>query len=80
LVFGASTRREKGEDRVVELLLALRDSQTISLRVPSHVEVGARRPPGSEEPLTGTPVVVLEGNKCKGINRGPEAASELLRP
>ena len=38
------TRRE---DRVVELLLALRDSQGVSLRVPSghHVEVGARRPP-----------------------------------
>lgn len=37
----------RGEDRVVELLLALRDSQTVSLRVPSghHVEVGARRSP-----------------------------------
>ena len=34
-------------NRVVELLLALRDSCTASLRVPSghHVEVGARRPP-----------------------------------
>lgn len=43
----ARQRRDKGEDRVVELLLALRDSQTVSLRVPSghHVEVGARRPP-----------------------------------
>jgi hypothetical protein len=51
-VFGASVRREKGKNRVVELLLALRDSQTVSLRVPSghHVEVGARRPPGNLYP------------------------------
>ena len=46
-VFGASARREKGEDRVVELHPALRDSQIVSLRIPSghHVEVEARRPP-----------------------------------
>lgn len=35
------------KNRVVEFLLALRDSLTVSLRVPSghHVEVGARRLP-----------------------------------
>ena len=40
-VFGASARREKEEDRVAELLLALGDSQTVSLRDPCgyHVEV-----------------------------------------
>jgi hypothetical protein len=47
VIFGTSTRRSWEDHRVVELLLALRDSSTVSLRVPSghHVEVGARRPP-----------------------------------
>jgi hypothetical protein len=35
------------DNRVFELFSALRDSWTVSLRVPNghHVEVGARRPP-----------------------------------
>ena len=45
--FGASTRRREWDNRVAELLFALRDSWPVSLIVPSghHVEVGARRPP-----------------------------------
>lgn len=36
------------DDRVAKLFLALRNSYTVSLRVPSghHLEVRARRPPG----------------------------------
>jgi hypothetical protein len=56
VIFGASTRRSWENHRVVELLLALRDSSTVSLRVPSghHVEVGARRPPGTATIIRGT--------------------------
>lgn len=40
-VFGESARREKGENRVVELLLALvGDSQTVSLRFPAGTRGG----------------------------------------
>ena len=45
------------DSRVVELLLALGDSCTVSLRVPSghHMEVGARRPPPKISVVIGYP-------------------------
>lgn len=73
--FGASARREKGENRVVELLLALRDSQTVSLRVPSghHVEVGARRPPELSNP----PRSKLAHPGTRKLSKEPDKASCL---